>query len=145
VRIVHVIREETIREVYPNLWVADQQSAEVIGTDFDYTVNCTGELPLGIGLNHDNVPPSGSTTHAWEPSDISEIVGHVVPRLKEGGTVLIYCKRGISRSTTAAAACLLAMGEAPTLEDALDQTRSLVRVPASQCVGGLKRWWASHR
>jgi hypothetical protein len=137
--------KETIREVRQNLWVADQQSAEVLGMDFDYTVNCTGELPLGIGANHDNVTPTGSTGHAWEPPDLNEIVRCVIPALKEGKTVLIYCKRGISRSTTAAAACLLAMGDAPTLENAIDRTRSHVRVPASQCVGGLKRWWESQR
>ena len=144
-RIVHVRSQETIREVYPNLWVADQQSAEVIGMDFDYTVNCTGEMPVGAGLNHVNVPPSGTTAHAWKAPDLNEIVSHAVPVLEEGKTVLIYCKRGISRSATAAAACLLAMGEAPTLEDAIEQTRSRVRVPASQCVGGLKRWWESQR
>jgi rhodanese-related sulfurtransferase len=134
--------EETLREVYPGLWVGDEESAAVIGDDYSLVIDCTGRGPtLGNGRT---LPcrPTGNSNHAWSVSDLSTIVGVAGLRIEAGGTVLIHCRRGVSRSATAAAAVLLWLGEAETVNAAIGKAQVEGQRPSSHSVGGLKKWWA---
>lgn len=122
--------QETLREVAPGLWVSDQDSAHALRGDFALVVDCTGWAR-----------PTGSTGHAWTPEDLDAIVGRVAPFREAGKPVLVHCRRGVSRSACAAAAVILATGEADTVNGALARTTFESKKPSSQSVGGLRKWW----
>jgi len=133
---------ETLRAITDQLWVADQKSAAILGSDFDLTVNCTGELPVARGsYMHLDQSPTGKTNHSWTASDLNRIVATVSEVIADGGTVLVFCKRGVSRSATAAAAVLLAAGVVSSIQEAIDLVRAPTRKPANQCIGGLRKWF----
>jgi hypothetical protein len=132
---------ESLREVAPDLWVSDALSAEVLGPDFDLVVDCTGRGP------HKNAPwclsqrPSGSTSHTWDADQLDFLVGEVARSLEAGGSVLIHCNRGVSRSTCLAAAVLLERGMSRDVYRALLQTKFPGSRINTQTQGSLKRWW----
>lgn len=136
---------ETLREVAPRLWVSDRASAEVVGDDYDLVIDCTGNGPTKGNGKTASMCPEGRTNHDWTPRQLMKIAGGVAKHLAEGETVLIHCQRGVSRSTVAAAAVLLRMGEASTVQEALMKTRWDDRQPASVTVGSLKRWWKAYQ
>lgn len=134
--------KETLREVGTNLWVSDYASAQVIGEDFDLTVQCiTDVLTFARGTKHLEVTPSGKTNHSWTEADLNRIVFHAIDTLGRQGSVLIYCNRGRSRSACAAAAVLLASGEASDVQEALKKVSHNGSRPATTSIGGLNRWW----
>jgi protein-tyrosine phosphatase len=132
---------ETLREVAPNLWVSDRASAAVVGEDYDLVIDCTGNGPTKGNGRTASLCPEGRTNHDWTPRQLMKIAGGVSKHLADGETVLIHCQRGVSRSSVAAAAVLLRMGVASTVQEALVKTRWDGRQPASVTVGSLKRWW----
>ena len=89
--------------------------------------------------------------HLWAPVDLDRIVDAVVPRLRDGQRVLVHCKSGRSRSTTAAAAVLLVMGAAATPTEAVRMVaRNAYRdgigdTPNRRCTASLDAWWAARR
>ena len=136
--------EETLREVRPGLWVGDEESAAILGDDYSLVIDCTGRGPtLGNGKT---LPcrPTGNSNHAWTVADLNTIVSVVGCRIEAGGTVLIHCSRGASRSACAAAAVLLWLGEAETVAKALEKVKAEGRRPNSHSVGGLKKWWEDY-
>lgn len=127
---------ETLREVSPNIWVSDMESASIVGADFTLVIDCTGK-----GQHRDNVVhlrPTGSTSHAWTVTDLDAVAQHA---LAAQGPVLVHCRRGVSRSPCAAAAAILALGRAKTVDQALAMTKYQDATPASQSVAGLRKWW----
>jgi len=132
---------ETLREVAPNLWVSDAESASVVGDDYDLVIDCTGNGPTKGNGKTASMRPEGKTNHAWTPRQLMKIAGGVTKHLANGETVLIHCQRGVSRSACAAAAVLMYSGQASTVESALMKTAWDGRQPASVTVGSLKRWW----
>ena len=134
---------ETLREVVPNLWVSDIESAAVVGEDFDIVIDCTGKGPTHGNPKVRTVSrrPSGSGSHAWTVEDLDWITKGTGYHLKAGHKVLIHCRRGVSRSATAAAAVLLKMGLAKNPKDAIRRTSFQGSTPATACVGGLNKWW----
>jgi rhodanese-related sulfurtransferase len=78
------------------------------------------------------------------PND--RIVGEVAPRLRDGHRVLVHCRSGRSRSTTAAAAVLLDMGLAGTPDEAVRMVAlGTGRPPDRRCTSSLREWWSARR
>ena len=133
---------ESLREVRPDLWVSDQESARTIGDDFGCVIDCTGkhwQYPNTV-----NARPTGATNHTWTVDDLDRIV-FIVTRMLEHGPVLIHCRRGVSRSACAAAAVLLALGEAEGVATAIAKTRFEDQKISVNSMAGLKRWWAARQ
>ena len=133
---------ETLREVAPNLWVSDFESAMTVGDEFALVVDCTGTSDYG---NRIPARPTGKTGHTWTVADLERITIKVAARLSAGKTVLVHCRQGRSRSVCAAAAVLLEMGQVETVEEALAQTMLPGSSPASQSVSGLRKWWSARQ
>lgn len=135
---------DTLRSPIPRLWLSDAESAGIVRPVVALVVDCTGDAPEGANVIH--VTPSGRTNHSWSNADLDRIVAavakvHQINNPDSTGKVLIHCRRGVSRSVTAAAAYLLHVGRASSVEDALAKTSLPGYAPASQSVAGLKRWW----
>lgn len=134
---------ETLREITPSIWIADAESALALRDEFGLVFDCTGEAPVGGNVHH--VRPSGSTGHAWTEDDLDWIVAKAELYLGRGQTLLFHCRRGVSRSPCAAAAVLLATGQARTVDGAVEMTAFPGTSPASQSVAGLRRWWKARQ
>jgi len=132
-----------LREVSENLWVSDAKSASVLAESADLVVDCRTSRRGDTPENVVKMAPSGKTNHSWLASDLDAIVQAVVPRLKDGQTVLIHCRRGRSRSVTAAAAVLVAAGRAKGYEDGVKMAKHPDFCPKSTCLGGLRDWLQS--
>jgi len=133
---------ETLREVHSDLWVSDQDSAQLMGDDFRCVLDCTGRnyhFPNTV-----NVVPTGTTNHTWTEDDLDRIVRIAVGMLQHG-PVLIHCRRGVSRSACAAAAVILALGEADGIVSALEKTRFEDQKISVHSKAGLRRWWAARQ
>lgn len=135
---------ETLREVFPGLWVSDIESAAVVGADFDLVVDCTGEGPTKGNGKTASLRPRGKTNHDWTEEQLTRIAKGVAKRIRKGETVLIHCRRGVSRSTVAAAAVLMRLGQAQTTREAVAKARWDGHNPASMSMGSLNRWWKAH-
>ena len=136
--------ETVLREVLPNLWVSDADSASVISDtfgDIDLVLDCTGRDKPRRNLL--NVRPTGSTSHSWTVEDLDEIVHLVKAKRQFERKVLIHCQSGRSRSTCAAAAVLLALGLEKTVTRAIDRTKIPGTNVNTQSLGGLKKWWGA--
>lgn len=138
---------ETLREVAPNLWVSDIESAEILGEDFDIVVDCTGKGPThGMGgVRTVKIVPTGKTNHRWTYKDLENLSKGTVGNLRHGKKILIHCRRGISRSATGAAAVLLRMGKARNVAHALKLVQFGGSRPNSHSVAGLKEWWDEYQ
>lgn len=129
-----------------NLTIASEREVPTIGGQFDDIIDCTTE-----GSQHRyrdrvlHVPPSGSNSHKWAADDLDAIVELAEGCLEKGRNVLIHCGRGVSRSTCAAAAVLLHLGHARTVEDAVALTRHPDRQPVKTAVASLRTWWDARR
>lgn len=132
---------ENLREVSKNLWVSDAGSAAAVGDDFSLVIDCTGYGPTRGNGKTVSIPPTGKTNHTWTEGNLTTIASVASMRLEAGGTVLIHCERGASRSVTAAAATLLWMGRARTVSEAVAKTRFSGKHPANKSLGSLQRWW----
>ena len=130
---------KTLRKVTNNLSVADLESANAVGSNYALVVDCTGKAAKTPNRVH--LRPTGTTSHSWTVADLDAITEKAVPLLKEGKLVLVHCRRGISRSTCAAAAILLALGEARNVDHALSFTKYPDSTPNAESVTGLRRWW----
>lgn len=140
---IHKAMNETLREITPSIWIADAQSALVLRSDFGAVFDCTGQAPSGTNVHH--VRPTGSTGHAWTVDDLDGIVAVAKEYLERSQILLFHCRRGVSRSPCAAAAVLLATGQASTVEQALEITTLPDTMPASHSVAGLRRWWRARQ
>lgn len=111
-------------------------------------VDCCGRG--GDRTNGIVVRPSAGD-HRWAIADLDRIVGAVAPVLEAGGRVNIHCRSGRSRSTTAAAAVLLAMGRATNPDDAVRMVAlnahkdGVGEAPDRRCMTSLHEWWQSRR
>ena len=100
-----------------------------------------GDRPNGIIVR----PTAGD--HRWAPADLDRIAAAVIPHLEAGEKVNVHCRSGRSRSTTAAAAVLLAMGHAKTLEEAVhlcaldSYIDGVGKAPDRRCMASLREWW----
>lgn len=128
------------RQVHPCLYVGSL-AARARSNDFDLVVDCLGATTASCGCPVVVVTPTGRTGHTWSAIDLGLIISEVVPVIEEGGTVLVHCRRGVSRSATAAAAVLLALGVVDDVDDALERARHPRRRPATSSEGSLKAWW----
>lgn len=126
------------------LFIGDLEEAETVQNLMDLVVDC-----CGLGGDRDNgmavVPSAGN--HRWAGADLDRIVSAVRPRLMAGERVLLHCRSGRSRSTTAAAAILLAMGKAATVDQALRLCARNTHLqeggdaPDRRCAASLREWW----
>jgi len=132
---------ETLREVRPNLWVSDQESAAVLGDDYDLVIDCTGRGPTRGNGHTVSLLPSGRTNHSWAPDQLNTIVFLATVRLERGESILIHCRRGVSRSACAAAAVLLWLEEAKDAKDALSKVAFGDQRMSGHSTASLKRWW----
>lgn len=133
---------ETLRQVHDNLWVSDIDSAEIIGDDVSLVIDCTGVGPTRGNGRTLSIVADG---HRWDAESLTQIANLAGMRLEAGGDVLIHCNRGVSRSVCAAAAVLLWMGSAKSVDEAIDLVRWEDRRPATVTVGSLKRWWDAQK
>jgi|TARA_R110000824_G_scaffold156625_3_gene329791 protein-tyrosine phosphatase len=116
-----------MREVGTNLWVSSLEEALEWASVVDCVIDCLDEHR-----------PTGKTNHAWTPADLDRVVEAA---LKTKGDVLVHCQSGKSRSPCAAAAILLARGEAQTPQEAMKKTGVEGRRMNSHSIKGLKEWW----
>lgn len=133
---------ETLREVSNNLWVGDADSAAIVGDDFSLVIDCTGVGPTRGNGRTLSYPANG---HKWQAANLTQIANLAGMRLENGGTVLIHCNRGVSRSACAAAAVLLWIERAKTADEAIEMVKWSERRPASVTVGSLKDWWTDQK
>lgn len=112
-------------------------------------IDCCGKAQGRAGRV--TVTPSAGD-HCWAPADLDRIVAEVRPVLESGDQVLIHCNSGRSRSSTAAAAVLLAMGLVSNVDAALSATvldpatSGICRTtPHRRAVQSLRDWWISKR
>jgi len=131
---------ETLREVAPNLWVSDIQSARTMGDDFDLVVDCTGYGPTAGNGRTLSITPKGRTNHTWAVGDLDLIATVVGLKLEAGKSVLIHCRRGVSRSATAAAAVLLYIGRAKSRKEAWEMASSDHKASRFS-TKSLREWW----
>lgn len=131
----------TIRTPRPGLFVSGLKDSFRIGPEMDLVIDCCGrggDRPNGIIAR----PSAGD--HQWSVQDLDRIVGVAVPHLRAGHRVLVHCRSGRSRSTTAAAAVILAMDEADDLEGAvLRSSRPSMDGPCApdrRCMTSLRAW-----
>jgi len=106
---------------------------------FGLIIDCAGVVP-----DHPKkvvIKPTGKTNHTWSVENLDRIVSLIDKKWREGDDVLVCCARGVSRSVTAAAAYLLFVGEATTIQSAIDTCRNPTRKPSSHSIRGLKLWW----
>lgn len=134
--------KETLRQVGKNLWVADLDSAVTVQDSFGLIIDCEGG---GSCKNSLVMSPTGKTSHSWTARDLNQIISFALPALRNGKQVLLHCHRGVSRSACAAAAILIATGEAEILEDALAKVATSGRGPAVVTVSSLKGWFRDYR
>ncbi len=139
-----------MRRPVPHLsfMVANAKEVAKGGASFDQILDCTSEgvahtHPFGEYVTH--TPPTGSNDHNWTSEDLDAIVKKVSQWLEEDQWVLIHCGRGVSRSTCAAAAVLLHLGEAKTVEQAVEMCRDPYRVPVKTALSSLRSWWNEKR
>jgi hypothetical protein len=128
------------------LWVSGLEESVRFAAHFDLVVDCCGRAgprPNGIVV----CPSAGN--HRWAPEDLDRIVGAAVYRVRANRRVLIHCRSGRSRSTTAAAAVLLVLG---AYDDPTAAIHAAARNPGEdgtgdapdrRCVASLRAWWAS--
>lgn len=123
--------------------VASERDAVRMAGLFDDIIDCTTEGAPHLCRDHVlHVPPTGKNSHDWTSDDLDTITELAEGCLLSGRKVLIHCGRGVSRSTCAAAAVLLVMGYAKTVEQAVNLTRDPDRVPVKTALASLSRWWA---
>ena len=133
-----------MRNPIPNLYVAAANEVRHIGGGFDIIIDCTSE-----GVVHQwtdravHCPPTGSNDHQWTEEDLDMIVGLVEDGLVENQRVLVHCNRGVSRSTTAVAAVLLALGEVRSAHAAVEMAKDPTRQPVGTSMASLTKWWAA--
>ena len=137
-----------MRHPHPDLQLMISGKAEVaqVGVAFDDIVDCTTE-----GVQHLwmpavlHCPPTGKNDHNWTVEDLDTIVELVKGCLDQDRKVLIHCGRGVSRSTCAAAAVLLYLGKAQSVEEAVALTRHPERAPVKTALASLEAWWLTRR
>ena len=118
--------------------VSDLPTSMRVGYDYELVVDCCGKGPdrrNGVTA----VPTAGD--HRWNPDDLDRIVRLVTPRLESGAFVLVHCRSGRSRSTTAAAAVLLATGWTDDPVKAVAACQLPGSKPDTRCVKSLRLWW----
>jgi rhodanese-related sulfurtransferase len=128
------------RQVHPGLYVGSLAARGTTG-DYGLVIDCHGAPATPCGCPVAVAIPKGRMAHTWSAADLDSIVSLVVPVLHEGGSVLIHCRRGVSRSATAAAAVLLQLGLADDVDAAVAAVRHPTRRPASASAGSLRSWW----
>lgn len=129
-----------------DLYVASKVAVPANGGDVDIIIDCTPEGPThqwAAKVRH--VAPQGDNGHQWTRDDLDRIVGLAMNALGQGQSVLIHCNRGVSRSTCAAAAVLLAMGVTRSVNEAVTLCRHHERAPVKTAQASLCRWWDAHR
>ncbi len=139
--------ESTLRAPDPGVGVGLFVSGLIESRQVDHlmglVVDCCGRG--GDRQNGIIVKPSAGD-HRWAPADLDRIVGEVAPRLRDGHRVLVHCRSGRSRSTTAAAAVLLDMGLAGTPDEAVRMVAlGTGRPPDRRCTSSLREWWSARR
>lgn len=130
----------TVRSPVSGLFVSGLADGLRFGHTVHLVVDCCGKG--GDRPNAVFARPSAGD-HRWSHGDLERIVGAVVPRLRAGHRVLIHCRSGRSRSTTAAAAVLLAMGESSDLDDAVRRSarNEGADAPDRRSIVSLRAWW----
>lgn len=139
--------EPTLRSPDPDagvgLFVSGLTESRQVEHLMELVVDCCGrggDRPNGIVAR----PSAGD--HRWAPADLDRIVLEVAPRLRDGHRVLVHCRSGRSRSTTAAAAVLLDMGLAGTPDEAVRMVAlGAGRPPDRRCTVSLREWWSARR
>ena len=113
-----------MRQPHPELelYIAGKASVPACGGDVDDIIDCTPEGCRSHGHQAKvlHLPPTGGNDHQWEMTDLDDIVELAIGCLEKGRIVLIHCNRGVSRSTTAACAVLLALGKARNVPEAIE-------------------------
>jgi len=145
---VSTIRTPIIDGPIVRLFVSDLNDSLQVEHLMGLVVDCCGrggDRPNGIVVR----PTAGD--HLWAPADLDRIVDAVIPRLRDGQRVLVHCKSGRSRSTTAAAAVLLVMGAASTPTEAVRMVArnaykdGIGDTPNRRCTASLDAWWTARR
>ncbi|NBQ99649.1 MAG: hypothetical protein EBT79_10735 [Actinobacteria bacterium] len=130
------------------MFISGLDEAHQVDHMMGLVVDCCGrggDRPNGIIAR----PTAGN--HRWAPADLDRIVREVSPRLRDGQRVLIHCRSGRSRSTTAAAAVLLDMGLANTPDEAVRMVAlgafrdGVGETPDRRCTTSLREWWEARR
>lgn len=132
---------ETLREVVPGLWVSDIDSAAMLGDSVDLVIDCTGRGPCMGQRNCLDMRPEGNTAHIWDMEQLDTIASIATLKMDCGKTVMIHCRRGVSRSAAAAAAVLLWQGKAGSVDRALQMVAVGGKRMSSQTKSSLRRWW----
>lgn len=114
-----------MRQPHPELelYITGKANVPACGGDVDDIIDCTPEGCRGHAHMAKvlHLPPTGGNDHQWEMTDLDDIVELVIGCLEKGRIVLIHCNRGVSRSTTAACAVLLALGKARNVPEAISR------------------------
>jgi membrane-associated phospholipid phosphatase len=116
-------------QVTPSVWIGSQlnpreaQEARRQGVTavLDLTAEFS-ETPVFFELNYHNIPVLDLT--GLNLSQLREAV-EFVSRHARDGVVYVHCKVGYSRSAAAVGACLLASGQARTVDQALESLRKV--------------------
>ena len=142
------VRSARVAGASPLLICGLRDSAQVEAT-VSTIIDCCGKAAGRAGRV--TITPSAGD-HCWAPADLDRIVAAVCPVLSAGDRVLIHCSSGRSRSATAAAAVLLAMGLAATPDLALAATTlepgpsgRARTAPHRRAVQSLRAWWGARQ
>ena len=128
--------------LYLGGWPADESLLPPPGKNGVAVCDVTCELPrrvMSIGA-YTTVPVWDS--HAPSPAAIESAVNWVVEKLDGGYAVLVHCAHGHGRSAVITGGVLRALGEASTVEDAVElmrKARPLVKMNARQ-LASLEDW-----
>ena len=137
----------------PNLFVGDESSAQpparLVEQGVTHVLNCTNkpnaalESPgggMGAGLVYLRLDLLDSTSDLPRmQSVLRQGVDFIRSGLQSGGTVLVHCQRGISRSCTLAMAYLIEAQQQPA-EEVFESIRGARRI----CDPNLSYWCALH-
>eukprot|EP00043_Microstomoeca_roanoka_P014174 m.139568 g.139568 ORF g.139568 m.139568 type:complete len:173 (-) comp15951_c0_seq2:1534-2052(-) len=124
-------------EVWPKLWVAEcypaKDPATLNAQGFTHVLNCSQGHGFGrLNTNGDTYSPHGLAFMGISIADseksnllafFDDATAYIHQSLSNGGTVLVHCMEGFSRSPTIAAAYLIKYQQLTT-EKALEHIRS---------------------